>query len=144
MKIKRSCNVTILRQNLKKVPKSRRSIKSKVERNEGARALNTKMKIYSYLILLISSFLHSFFFHEVKNAEDGWDRCFDIKSDLIIFIPDIQMYTSAEGNIRYLDAIMDKIPEFKSDLKSGNIFTFSAVSDFWMTGNTQMFQFRYN
>lgn len=37
-----------------------------------------------------------------------------------------------------------QILEFKSDMKTVNIFTYSTVSDFWIPGNTQEFQFMYN
>lgn len=70
-----------------------------------------------------------------------WCEHVDISSDLIIFIPDIQIYTNYENKTKYLDAIIDKIlvlydngVKIKAVLQAGDITNRNTIKE-WETAD---------
>lgn len=102
-----------------------------------------KMKNFSYLLIFISSLI----FFSCSKSEEPYGsfskaeflKHVDITSDLIIFIPDIQIYTYYDENNRYLIAIIDRILELndngfriKAVVQAGDITNHNTLKE-WQT-----------
>lgn len=104
--------------------------------------MRTVMKYRSCLLIVFFSFILFSCSKEDQDDvfdKDEWCRHLDITSDLIIFIPDIQIYTYEEDKTRFLNTIINRILELndngfkvKAVVQSGDITNHNTLQE-WET-----------